>query len=261
MFKKAFTMAEILISMTIIGVISVMVLPSITTDTSAKQFLVTYKKTLAVLNQAVDTNYAMSGYDFAGTRENYYQAVGNILENRLGATLDTKTKWTIKGAGGAGFIETCSKSNVIFDGFTCFKSDVTTLLKVNDESGSVSTKVYNMKDGLGSLIILGNSFGTEDQNPCRADGQRTYNPSTGTYSTSANYCLAYLDLNGPKGPNQIAMCNNGLKNSGKIKANLELDGCTVSSKLVDVYPLIIYGDTVAPASAAGLAVFQEIFRK
>ena len=38
MLKKAFTMAEIMIAMSVIGVISVLVLPSVTNGTSAKQF-------------------------------------------------------------------------------------------------------------------------------------------------------------------------------------------------------------------------------
>lgn len=256
MFKKAFTMAEIMIAMSIIGVISVLVLPSVTSGTSAKQFLVTYKKSLSVINQAVDSNYAMSGWDFAGTRENYQNAVGNIFTQRLGATEDDRTTWTIQGTGGSGFSATCQSNGYATQGQVCFDANSSVSLNVNAAGGG--TKVYAMKDGLASIIMLGTNFGTQNQIPCRAEGQRTLTPGAG-YSSAANYCLAYLDLNGAKGPNQIVSCNNGVRNSGQIRDNISIDGCQIGARISDVIPVIIYGDTVAPATAAGLAIFQERF--
>lgn len=254
MIKKAFTMAEIMIAMSVIGVISVLVLPSVTNGTSAKQFLVTYKKSLSVLNQAVDSNYAMRGWDFAGTRENYMNAVENILVQRLDAVEDENTTWVINGTEGSGFTEACQTAGNATQGQVCFNANSAVSLNV----GSSGTKVFNMKDGLASIIMLGENFGTENQIPCRAEGQRTLTPN-GPYSSTANYCLAYLDLNGSKGPNQIVSCNNGVKNSGQIRDDITIDGCLVGSRISDVIPIIIYGDTVAPATAAGLAIFQERF--
>ena len=256
MIKKAFTMAEIMIAMSVIGVISVLVLPSVTSGTSAKQFLVTYKKSLSVMNQAVDSNYAMSGWDFAGTRENYMNAVGSIFTQRLGATEDDESTWIIRGVGGSGFIPACQDAGNAVQGQVCFNANTEVTLNVNSADGG--TKVYAMKDGLASIIMLGENFGTEDQVPCRADGQRTLTPGAG-YSSAANYCLAYLDLNGSKGPNQIVSCNNGVRNGGAVSDNITVDGCLISARISDVIPVIIYGDTVAPATAAGLAIFQERF--
>ena len=256
MLKKAFTMAEIMIAMSVIGVISVLVLPSVTNGTSAKQFLVTYKKSLSVLNQAVDSNFAMSGWDFAGTRENYKNAVGNIFTQRLGAVEEENGSWTINGTGGAGFTEACQENGYATHGQVCFNANSEVSLNVNPTVAG--TKVFTMKDGLATIIMLGEDFGTEDQIPCRAQGQRTLTPNAG-YSAAANYCLAYLDLNGSKGPNQIVSCNNGVKNSGQIRDDITVDGCQIGSRISDVIPIIIFGDTVAPASAAGLAIFQEKF--
>ena len=255
MLKKAFTMAEIMIAMSVIGVISVLVLPSVTSGTSSKQFLVTYKKALSVINQAVDSNYAMSGWDFAGTRENYSTAVSDIFTERLGATEDNRSTWRIKGVAGAGFIADCQEDGYATQNQVCFNANSTVDLAVNSGAG---TKVFAMKDGLASIIMLGEDFGTEDQIPCRADGQRTLTPGAG-YSSAANYCLGYLDLNGSKGPNQIVSCNNGVRNSGQIRDNITDDGCQIGARISDVIPVIIYGDTIAPATAAGVAIFQEKF--
>lgn len=278
MIKKAFTMAEILLAMTIIGVISVLVLPTVTSGTNAKQFLVTYKKAISVLNQSVDSNYAMSGWDFAGTHENYATAVGEILRNRVGAT-DEDRQWTITGSAGSGFIDDCVKTGRYAGGSTsCLASNKEPSLVVNKPSSgsgetefNKNTHVFTMKDGLASIIILGEKYGTDEYVPCRAAGQRTINPAKNSsgdvvkgYSSAANYCLGYLDVNGPTGPNQVVTCASAADNvaaaAHPLTAELTVGNCKVANGMIfDVYPIIIYGDTIAPATPAALAILQERF--
>ena len=50
--NSAFTMAEVLIAMTVIGIIAVITIPSLTGKTSSKQFAATYKKGIAAIEQA-----------------------------------------------------------------------------------------------------------------------------------------------------------------------------------------------------------------
>lgn len=269
MIKKAFTMAEILISLTIIGVIAVLVLPSISNETSSQQFLATYKKTFSVLNQAVDTNYAMTGMDFAGNRDNYGTIVGDILVNRLGATLEDKNlTWTISGSVGSGFISDCVEKGFADQDEVCVTNSSISLLV---GTSSNNTMVYTLKDGLASIILLGATLDKDDNKlklpmPCKAPGQRMAVPikngstTTFSYTSDAKYCLAYLDVNGPKGPNQIVSCANGRLNDGKITSDITAKDCIIPSSMVtDVFPILIYGDTVAPATPAGAAIFQERF--
>ena len=262
--KKAFTMAEILISLTIIGIVAALVLPGLTDNTTSKQFLVTFKKSLSVVNQAVDTNYALSGLDFAGNRENFNTIVGEILTNRLGADLEEGVNWTISGSGGFDSNCTGEKKGFAKEGDKCIGNVKS--FKV----GSAGTSVYSFRDGLASLILLGSykdNGKLVQPMPCKSDGQRMAVPVTPgssdnrfTYSSDGIYCLAYLDVNGPKGPNRIISCVNGLVNGGKISQNVSASGCIISADMVvDVFPVLIYGDTVVPATPAGWAVFREQF--
>ena len=59
--KHGFTLAEILISLLILGVIASLTIPSLIQNTHKKEEVVKLKKTLSVLNQAYATNYAMTG--------------------------------------------------------------------------------------------------------------------------------------------------------------------------------------------------------
>lgn len=267
MMKKAFTMAEILLSLTIIGVIATLVLPTVTNGTAGKQFLATYKKEMSVINQSVDMNYALKGWDFSGTRDNYGTAVSDILRDRVGMTRDERT-WTITGVAGSGYKFDCEKVGYATKDTVCFAANATPSIDVNTKNSNNTYSVaYTMKDGLSSLILLGASDanGTLTM-PCNAPGQRVYIPAQGedspaTYSTTAHYCLAYLDVNGPKGPNAIATCSNGVQNDGKILGDdISVGACQISSNMIhDVYPVLIFGDSVVPATAAGLAIFQDRF--
>ena len=50
--KKAFTLAEVLITLGIIGVVAAMTIPTLIANTNSAKFKSQYKKTLSALNQA-----------------------------------------------------------------------------------------------------------------------------------------------------------------------------------------------------------------
>lgn len=67
MMKKGFTLAEVLITLAIIGVVATMVLPGVLTNTAEQQAKTGVKKAIYVLTNIAKMNEAMEGYDFAGT--------------------------------------------------------------------------------------------------------------------------------------------------------------------------------------------------
>ena len=69
MMKKGFTLAEVLITLAIIGVVATMVLPGVLTNTAEQQAKTGVKKAIYVLTNIAKMNEAMEGYDFAGTTE------------------------------------------------------------------------------------------------------------------------------------------------------------------------------------------------
>lgn len=69
--RFAFTLAEVLIALAIIGVVAAMTIPTFMANTAGAQFRTGFKKGITVLTQAASANYATEGYDFSGTNIAY----------------------------------------------------------------------------------------------------------------------------------------------------------------------------------------------
>lgn len=69
MMKKGFTLAEVLITLAIIGIVATMVLPGILTNTAEQQAKTAIKKAVNVLTNVAKMNEAIDGYDFSMTPE------------------------------------------------------------------------------------------------------------------------------------------------------------------------------------------------
>ncbi len=87
--RFGFTLAEVLITLGIIGVVAAMTIPTLISNTNGAKFRSQFKKTLSTLNQAGLMSQAQYDFDYAGTT-----AVSNIKRNNNGneATYELKTK-------------------------------------------------------------------------------------------------------------------------------------------------------------------------
>ena len=65
--KKAFTLAEILITLGIIGVVAAMTIPTLMSNTGKAEFTTAYKKIISAVNQAVTMSVAIDYIDFGDT--------------------------------------------------------------------------------------------------------------------------------------------------------------------------------------------------
>ncbi len=65
MKKSAFTLAEVLITLAIIGVVAAMTIPSLMNQTGDQEYKVGAKKALSMLAQAATMNYAVDGFDYS----------------------------------------------------------------------------------------------------------------------------------------------------------------------------------------------------
>jgi len=66
MKKNGFTLAEVLITLAIIGVVATLTLPSLMTNTGEQQAMTAYKKVMNTLNEAGQMNAALEGFDYSG---------------------------------------------------------------------------------------------------------------------------------------------------------------------------------------------------
>lgn len=63
MKKSGFTLAEVLVTLMIIGVIAAMTIPSLMQSTAQQEYKAAFKKAVSMLNQAITLNYALDGRD------------------------------------------------------------------------------------------------------------------------------------------------------------------------------------------------------
>ena len=103
-FKSGFTLAEVLITLGIIGVVAAMTMPTLMNSTNGAQNRTAYKKALSVLSQAVVLNVALDDYDLSQTSANASGATNDasvyaLFMNRMnvvktGADASDTDSWT-----------------------------------------------------------------------------------------------------------------------------------------------------------------------
>ena len=88
--KNAFTLAEVLITLGIIGVVAAMTMPTLLNSTQAARSKTGFKKVMNVLNQALVVNYALEDLDAgqasSGTEEG---SLYNIFKSRTNVVRET----------------------------------------------------------------------------------------------------------------------------------------------------------------------------
>ncbi|MDD3237091.1 MAG: type II secretion system protein [Candidatus Gastranaerophilales bacterium] len=86
---KAFTLAEVLITLTIIGIVAAMTIPSLMYSTNKQEYRTALKKSLTVLNQAITANYALDGMTMAD-----YDTASDLVENMFKQRMSITTTKT-----------------------------------------------------------------------------------------------------------------------------------------------------------------------
>ena len=169
-FRGGFTLAEVLITLGIIGVVAAMTMPTLLNSTNGAQYRTAYKKALSVLSQAVVLNVALDDYDLSQTsagveadKTNIY----NLFMNRMNVV-----KTSAGGGDGEGWVA----SN---DSAVKFGSKATT--------GNY-TLFFN--DGI-TFNFNSNDSGCTAGNETVAEG----------------ICYGYIDVNGAKNPNKLVTCD------------------------------------------------------
>ena len=252
-----FTLAEVLITLGIIGVVAAMTMPTLINSTQGAQYKTAFKKSLTVLSQAVVMNIALNDYDLsqvvAGTNATATadaagpQSLWEVFHDRLnivreasGATFNTTAgdpdQWIIVS-------DTDSADRIAFSGTptagvghggTAF-TEITAGSKWPD-----ATTILMMNDGIAFI------FDNTQSNCIQADDRIGVDTD--------NYCYGYIDVNGQKAPNRVVQCDGGLP--ATETAGADDATCQVSSP-TDIYPIAMYNQSVIPASAAARAVLYN----
>ncbi len=253
---KGFTLAEVLITLGIIGVVAAMTMPTLINSTNGAQYKTAFKKSLSVLSQAVVMNIALNDYDLAqisagtnggdGTGADGSQSLADMFRSRLNVVKEVGTatfndtagdpnEWVIiANADDKTDYETFA-TNHVTDGTNA--SVGLTAATANFTFGETGTAMF-MSDGI--VLIFDNT-----QSNCQK--------GSAALAIEDEYCFGFIDVNGQKGPNKLIQCN---ANSMEGNAGDDDATCNVSIP-TDVYPIAMYDQSVIPASAAARTVLYS----
>ncbi len=228
---SAFTLAEVLITLGIIGVVAAMTMPTLMNSTQGAQYKAAYKKALSALSQAVTLNVALDDWNFADTTKN---------------EIDT----------------TAGKQNIyklITDRMNYVKTETTTPTIYNStnlkDGSNPDEKISNLKADTYIYFNDGMMFAyAKGQGECKKDSP----------------CFGFVDVNGEKGPNKVTVCSGTYaldstntdaedeeSAAGTFGKLYDKSTCTEVSNPTDIYPVVFYDQTVLPNSAAGRLILYS----
>ena len=167
--RFGFTLAEVLITLGIIGVVAAMTMPTLINQTNGAQYKAAYKKALSAIAQGITLNVALDDADFADTKTDGTAGgtILSVLQKRMnvvraldGEAIDSTYNLSSLRASGGAENPTASNTTVFFNDGAMFTFP-------KDTSGCTSTN----------------------------------------YTAANNKCRGYIDVNGLKGPNKEAKCD------------------------------------------------------
>ncbi len=216
--RFGFTLAEVLITLGIIGVVAAMTMPTLMNSTQGAQYKAAYKKALSALSQAVTLNVALDEWSFADA-DNVTYKLEDMFNSRMNVVRQETGVTNIKDSKGNPYQVAISDAGAL-QGVTG---------KTVDIGGTNTTLFFN--DGI----------------------MFTYNPDLATNCTNADgatpkICKGFIDVNGVKAPNRIVQCDN--------KTDASATKCEIKNP-TDVYPVMFYDQTVLPNSVPARAVLYS----
>ncbi len=231
MKKNGFTLAEVLITLTIIGVIATMTLPALMTNTQEQQAKTALKKGINTLTEAAQLSQAIDGIDYASLTSTKTDSVDPVGNPSLYALLRTRTQVDPANSG---------ISKHVFNGnatastnYTMFFRDGTSLMY--DPAATSLAKT-----------------GAQAANSVMADG--------------LPYGIAVVfDTNGKKGPNLLSNCDGKLSGANISPEKRDSEGgtrldevCKKEQRVIkDQFAVRLRGGFAVPNSPAARWAFEN----
>jgi prepilin-type N-terminal cleavage/methylation domain-containing protein len=232
--RFGFTLAEVLITLGIIGVVAAMSIPTLIANTNSAKFRSQFKKTVATLNQAALMGQAQYDYDFAGAND---ASVLTELDPKAKSSIAAMLAGTLAGV-------TITNELKLVDNSTAYSPEL--------KSITAPSAPFYAKLADGSIFVF-NSAATN----C------TVEPGTDpkTYINALNTagCIGWIDVNGVTMPNAEIKCNGA---TGATDAALYKEGtsdCQVkndAAQMKDVFTVVYHDGIVEPASNAARYVLS-----
>ena len=256
--RFGFTLAEVLITLGIIGVVAAMTIPTLIANTNGAKFRSQFKKSISTLNQAGLMAQAQYDFDYAGTSSTCGEA----------KTTDKDAKAVDPGAQHPDtYMTMCSILNGTLTGQT-YLGTVGDGVKRNNNGASADYTLVNAgagvltQDGIDAYLAYSLADGSivafnADAKGCELPigKQLTAGILDGTDGeVDLSNCIGFIDVNGATLPNKEVTCSAKGAGGEADKASFSVDKpCTVkndAAHMTDVFPIVFHDATVEPASDA-----------
>lgn len=237
-----FTLAEVLITLGIIGVVAALTMPVLLGSATSIRFKSQFKKTLSVLNQSVKLYSAHNNIDLSS----------DLADN---GDYDVWARILLENINGISNINT--RSGVALDYYRNFQNEYLHVYDGNsyllyDFGGYDST--YLMPDG--ALFVYDNKSSCSlrqglNIRDALVNVKSDINADGSINSVSILNCIGFIDVNGFNPPNKEVTCVDGTV-SGDINEPCKLS----KTKINDIFPVVYYDSTIMPATNAARAVLD-----
>ena len=236
MKKNGFTLAEVLITLAIIGVVAVLTLPALMTNTQEQRAKTALKKGINTLTEAGQMNASIAGFDYSSitsndTKDQDEQSLFGILANRT--SMDFANSNTMKNTKQKSFQGSSTSQGA--DNYVAFFRDGSSLIFNPAMTGANDTA--NTKNKVGTPQDDGLPYGIP----------------------------AIYDTNGVQGPNILSYCmgsdttiNNPLGNTTDSTVDDVQTACPKKGRLIkDQFGIRLRGYYAVPNGAAARWAFSN----
>lgn len=239
--KCGFTLAEVLITLGIIGVVAVMTIPTLLANIRGNQYRSSFKKAISILSQTARMSQAQYGFDYSG------------IDTTCGANASTENPEQVHSI--------CALMNGTLSGATYFANATDIAVTKNNKTEPYSYqkgpffskfenrdvsyfRAYTLRDG--TIIGIYKSLG---RNSCSM--------TVGTEMSDAPddemaFCVGFIDVNGVNPPNKEVSCSRGSDSLSQKTCIVKND----AQHMADVFPIRFHDGVVEPASAAGRYILR-----
>ena len=223
MKKNGFTLAEVLITLAIIGVVATLTLPALMTNTAEQQYKTALKKGINTLTVAAETNDAVDGFDFSGT------STGSTVGNTEAANVPSLY---------ALLASRCAVDYKL-SGKDVTNGGVSLMSAKGASTGDSSNFCVYFRDGSVVMFAPGATGTAQAAKTIDIDGLPHGIP-------------AILDVNGPKLPNALSNCDKDTnRSSATASTEHDITKCTKANRVIkDRFEIRLRGHYAVPNSAA-----------
>ncbi|MDO5438226.1 MAG: type II secretion system protein [bacterium] len=230
--KKAFTLAEVLITLAIIGVVAAMSIPSVISNSQQQEFKTGLRKAVSVLNSAITMNMALDGetpYDNANL-------FGFLMRHMaiIESTTSLRDKYMTSDTSGWG--RALNAAFYTTDG-----------MRYELRRGYTQIDAHPLYEEQNIFLCTKNVTGINKTPNEACLGCGSYGLNSNTDNTTKPPCLVVVDVNGDRKPNPANVdCKSESCSSQNKRKYSDPDG----KKLTDLFTIMVTDKEAIPYGVA-----------